>query len=259
MRLFLSIVALICTSVLVAQQTETNTASHDSVYKADARIQVHDLKNYISVFTDSSNKITIQEIASGKLDQRFQPISGMDEFVAQPYITYWLKLTITTSSDIQDWWLILNSSAKIGETIQHGYVDSWFINRINQATEHQRTGVLVPRSQKSVRENPGLNRILFSVKAGETKDVYLRVYNEFGQGISSTLQLRNPSAGFHSEKNLGLIFGSGAAFFFSIMSFFFFFFVRDKSYLFFCTLCPHAFTALSYSASRYSIYRPVYP
>ena len=243
MRLFLSIVALICTSVLVAQQTETNTASHDSVYKADARIQVHDLKNYISVFTDSSNKITIQEIASGKLDQRFQPISGMDEFVAQPYITYWLKLTITTSSDIQDWWLILNSSAKIGETIQHGYVDSWFINRINQATEHQRTGVLVPRSQKSVRENPGLNRILFSVKAGETKDVYLRVYNEFGQGISSTLQLRNPSAGFHSEKNLGLIFGSGAAFFFSIMSFFFFFFVRDKSYLFFAlyalTLSQH--------------------
>ena len=48
--------------------------------------------------------------------------------------------------------------------------------------EHQRTGVLVPRSQKTIKENPGLNRIFFSAKAGETKDVYLRIYNEFGPG-----------------------------------------------------------------------------
>jgi signal transduction histidine kinase len=233
MKLFLSIVALICTSVLGAQQTGTNTGSSDAVYLADARIQIHDLKNYISVFADSSNKLTIQEIASGKFNNRFQPISGITKLVAQPLVTYWLKFTISTSGDIQDWWLVLHSDPEIGETVQHGYLDSWFINRIDQTMEHQRSGVFVPRSQKSIREKPGLNRVFFSAKAGETKDVYLKIYNEFGPGITSSLELRNPIAGFPSEKNLGVIFGSGAVFFFAIISFFFFFFVRDKAYLFF--------------------------
>ena len=192
----------------------------------------------------------------------FSPISDTGQFVAQPYITYWLKLTISTSGDIRDWWLLLHSSSEIGATIQHGYLDSWFINRLNQATEHQRTGVLVPRSQKSIKENPGLNRIFFSAKAGETKDVYLRIYNEFGPGITSSIQLRNPIAGFPSEKTLNLIFGSGAIFFFSIISFFFFFFVKDKAYLFFglyaLTLSQH-YLILHPDLPFVDLYIPEYP
>ncbi len=232
MKLLFCIITLLTTLTLRAQPGATNNST-DSVYIADTKIQIHDLKNFTSVFIDSSNKLTIQDIASGKFNSRFQPLSGMPQLVAQPYITYWLKLTISTSGDIQDWWLLLYSNPDVGATIQHGYVDAWFIDKTSQATQHQRTGVLVPRSQKSIKENPGLNRIFFSANAGETKDVYLRIYNEFDVGLTSSLQLRNPIAGFSSEKFLGLIFGSGAVFFFAIISFFFFFFVRDKAYLFF--------------------------
>jgi len=232
MKLLLYIFALLITTIIRAQPGTTNS-SNDSVYFADSRIQIHDLKNYTSVFIDSSNKLTLQQIASGKFNSRFQPISGMAQLVAQPHITYWLKLTISAPGDIQDWWLLLYSNADVGVTIQHGYVDAWFINRTTQTTQHQRTGVFVPRSEKSIKEKPGLNRIFFSAKAGETKDVYLRIYNEFDSGVTSSLQLRNPIAGFSSKKYLGLIFGSGAVFFFAIISFFFFFFVRDKAYLFF--------------------------
>jgi signal transduction histidine kinase len=214
-------------------QPGTTSISNDSVYIADARIQIHYLEKYVSVFIDSSNKLTIQEIASGKFNSRFQPFSDTARLVAQPYITYWLKFAVSSSGDIRNWWLLLYSNSEISEPIQQGYVDAWFINRTDQNIEHQRAGVFVPRSQKTNKESPGLNKTFFSAKAGETKDVYLRIYNEFRPGITSSVQLRNPIAGFPSKKYLGIIFGSGAAFFFAIISFFFFFFVRDKAYLFF--------------------------
>ena len=261
MKLLFYISALLISLAIQAQPGTTNTTG-DSVHIADARVQIHDLKNHTSVFIDSSNKLTIQDIASGKFNNRFQPLSGMAQLVAQPYITYWLKLTISTSADIQDWWLVLRSNSAIGESTQHGYVDAWSINRINQATEHQRTGVSVPRSQKSIKENPGLNRILFSAKAGETKDIYLRIYNEFSPGMTSSVQLRNPIAGFPTEKYLNLVFGSGAAFFFSLISFFFFFFVRDKAYLFFgiyaFTLSQH-YLILHPDIPFIDLYIPEYP
>ena len=226
-------ISILLTTLRIQAQPGINSTSNDSVYLVDANVQIHNLKNYTSVLVDSSNLLTIQEIASGKLNSRFQPHAGIEQLVAQPYITYWLKLTISSTGDVQDWWLLLTSNPAIGVITQHGYVDAWYINRTNQATQHMRTGVMVPRSQKSIKENPALNRVFFSAKAGETKDVYLRIYNEFDPGITSSIQLRNPIAEFPTEKYLGLIFGSGAAFFFSIISFFFFFFVRDKAYLFF--------------------------
>ena len=231
MRLLLYIFALLITTIIQAQPGTINT-NNDSVYIADARIQVHDLKNYTSVFIDSSNKITIVEIASGKFDHRFQPLSVIAE-EAQPYITYWLKLSITVSGDIQNWWLFVNGDPQGTINIPNSYVDGWFLNNSNQVIEHQRTGLFVPRSQKTVKEDPALNRILFSAKAGETRNVYLKIYNEFDPGIISPPQLRDPVAGFSFEKNLPIIFGSGGVFFFSIISFFFFFFVREKAYLFF--------------------------
>ena len=232
MKLLFYISTLLLSLTIQAQPGTTRTRN-DSVYMADPGIQIHDLKNYTSVFIDSSNKLSIQEIASGKFNNRFQPLSDTARLMAQPYITYWLQFTISSSGDIRNWWLLLYSNLEVSEPIQQGYVDAWFINRTDQNMEHQRTGVFVPRSQKTIKESPGLNRIFFSAKAGETKDVYLRIYNEFNPGITSSVQLRNPIAGFPSKKYLGIIFGSGAVFFFAIISFFFFFFVRDNAYLFF--------------------------
>ena len=261
MKLLFYISILLITLTIKAQPGTTGS-SIDSVYIVDPKVQVHNLKNFTSVLIDSSNKLTIQEIASGKLNSRFQPHSGMVQLEAQPYITYWLKLTLSVSSDVQNWWLLLTSSPEIGVITQHGYVDAWVIDRTNHVTQHERTGVLVPRSQKSIKENPALNRVFFSAKAGETKNVYLRIYNEFDPGITSSIQLRNPVAGFPTEKYLGLIFGSGAAFFFSIISFFFFFFVRDKAYLFFglyaLTLSQH-YLILHPDIPFIDVYMPEYP
>ncbi|MFN2440387.1 MAG: 7TM diverse intracellular signaling domain-containing protein, partial [Chitinophagaceae bacterium] len=223
MRLLLFITALSINTLIPAQQTDTNNLRSNSVYIADARIQMHELKKYTSIFVDSSNKLTIQEIITEKFSNRFQLLQ--DSIQARPYITYWLKVSISSTEDIQNWWLLLG---------QHGYVDAWFLNNSNQITEHQRTGIFVPRSQKKIKENPGLNTIFFSIKSGETKNVYLRFYNEYDPAFITFPQLRNPVIGLPDEKsNMINIFRSGIMLAFSVLSFFFFFFIRDKAYLFF--------------------------
>src|SRR5687768_16562851 len=105
MKLFLYIIAVLITATIQAQP-DTTKANNDSVYIADVRTQIHDLKNHISVFIDSSNKLTIQEVASGKFNSRIQPLSDTARLVAQPYITYWLKFTLSSSGDIRNWWLL---------------------------------------------------------------------------------------------------------------------------------------------------------
>jgi hypothetical protein len=253
MKLLFSIIALILTTTLLSQQPITNNTSNDSVYAADARIQLHDLKNYTSVFTDSSNKLTIQEIASEKFSNQFQPLSGMVQ-PAQPYITYWLKLSISASGDIQNWWLLLNNDPEFKEyTALNCYVDAWFLNNGNQVAAHQRTGFFVPRSQKTIKEKPGLNRVLFTAKDGETKNVYLRIYNEYGPAIISLPQLRNPVAGIPGSNMPWVFFFSGGIFFFSVISFFLFFFGKRKSLSLFWILYSDRLAALSYYSSRYSI------
>src|SRR6185503_20890628 len=97
-------------SLAIQAQPGTTKSSNDSVYIADAKAQVHDLKNYTSVLVDSSNKLTPEEIVSGKFNSRFQHLPDTTWLVAQPYITYWLKFTISSSGDIQNWWLLLYSN-----------------------------------------------------------------------------------------------------------------------------------------------------
>jgi signal transduction histidine kinase len=225
MKLYLFIIAIFITTVITAQQTGIDSISNNPVYIADAKIQLHDLKNYTTVFVDSSNKMTIQEIVSERLRIGFQPVT--DSMQAQPYITYWLKISISASGDIQNWWLLSEG--------QHLYVNAWCLNNKNQVLDHQRTGLFVPRSQKSIKEDAALNRVLFSAKSGEIKNVYLKIYNEYSPSIISSLQLRNPVIGFPGMNSNVMSVISSSVFVFAILSFFFFFFMKEKAYLFFGT------------------------
>ncbi|HZV67923.1 MAG TPA: ATP-binding protein [Saprospiraceae bacterium] len=206
----------------------------DSVYVVDKKIQVHSLLKYTSVFVDSSNEMTVQEVAAEKLRGKFQPFDSLDQPPA-PYISYWLKFSISSPDSIQDWWLI-HSGVPEFDTVfgEHAYVDVYFLDTVYQVKSHQRTGLFVPRSEKRVKQNSGVNRVLISVNPNETIHVYTRINNEYSPEYILPPQLRNPIVGIPAQR--GEIFMSvlaGAVFLFSIISFFFFFFVRDRAYLFF--------------------------
>ncbi|MBK7426823.1 MAG: hypothetical protein IPI60_07225 [Saprospiraceae bacterium] len=222
MKAFLFIIAIFITSVIMAQQTGADNISNDQIYLADARIQLHDVKNYTSVFVDSSNKLTIQEIVSDTLPISFRPVT--DSMEAQPKITYWLNIPISALGDIQNWWLLSED--------QYYYVDVWLLDNRDHILNHQRTGLFVPRSQKSIKEDPALNRVLFSAKSGELVHVYIKIYNEYSPSVISSLQLRNPVIGFSGPKAQIMSVISSIVFVFAILSFFFFIFMREKAYLF---------------------------
>ncbi|HEX8332728.1 MAG TPA: ATP-binding protein [Segetibacter sp.] len=212
----------------------------DISYRADSRIHLHNLRPYTSVFVDSSNKLTIDDVIT-KYNSRFRPVSAATD-IAQPYLTYWLRVSVTTTADIEKWWLLLGEYPPVGSPGHNSTVDVWKLN--NGALQHQRTGVEVPRSEKAIKEKPGIQRVFFSSKAGETSTIYLKVYNQFGPGKVAHLELRNPAVGIaHNDFATYTYVMSAVALFFCIMSFFFFFFVRERAYLYFAlytlTLSQH--------------------
>jgi hypothetical protein len=50
MKLLLCSLLVLITTALKAQSTGSSKNSNDSIYVADAKVQIHDLRNYTSVF-----------------------------------------------------------------------------------------------------------------------------------------------------------------------------------------------------------------
>ncbi|MEP7377465.1 MAG: ATP-binding protein [Chitinophagaceae bacterium] len=203
------------------------------VYEADARIQLHDLRDYTSVFVDSANKFSAEEIASGKYDKLFLPYSSLTKKV-NPYTAYWLKVSVNPLSNIDNWWIVLRDTGKLytGNSA-NDYIDVYTVDTRHSIVSHQRTGPLVPRSQKSVPQHTALGCVAFSGKAGHPLSLYLKLYN--GKNPPQQLfypQLQNPVVPVIVPHD-GLDIFCAIALLFSILSFFFFFFVREKAYLFF--------------------------
>jgi hypothetical protein len=70
--------------------------------------------------------------------------------------------------------------------------------------------------------------VFFSIKAGEIKNGYIKIYNEYSQGVISAPQLRNPEIEVPATGSDAMSALSGGVFVFSILSFFFFLFVKEK-------------------------------
>ncbi|MGB4843546.1 MAG: 7TM diverse intracellular signaling domain-containing protein, partial [Ferruginibacter sp.] len=253
MKLYFIILLSFFFGTVFCQEPSINILNKDSVYLVDAKIQLHALHPYSSLYVDSSNTLSIKEISSSDFIKRFSPLSDSGE-IALPHITYWLKFSVKATGDINNWWLILNDDTRIKDLLAaNSYVDGWFLDENFKITNQQRTGLFVPRSAKEIKNNPGLNRLSFSLKDGETKSIYLKIYNEYEPAVISAPELRNPVIGPPAWRDTFMMkVLTGVVFLFSIISLFFFFFIRDKSYLFFAL-----YTFLL--SLHYMILDPVFP
>ncbi|MEO6542202.1 MAG: ATP-binding protein [Ferruginibacter sp.] len=202
------------------------------MYAADPRIQLHDLRNYTGVFIDTTGKLSTQDIISGKFDLFFQPYAKVKNSVSSG-ITYWLKVKIYTSGNFDKWRLILKDTGDLytkGDA--NGVVDVYAVNK-NGVVTHQRTGALVPRSQKSLPEFTVINCVNFSGLADENITLYIKLYNEsFHPAQLFYPQIQHPVVPVVMADN-GLYIACAIALLFTILSFFFFFFTKDRSYLLF--------------------------
>jgi signal transduction histidine kinase/DNA-binding response OmpR family regulator len=231
------ILTFISSSLLLKAQ-HVAIADIDSFYLVDPKIQIHDLRPATFVLADETNKLTVQEISSGKLDDKFQPVSSFKKF--KSYTSYWLRIPIKTEGNIKNWWLMLREPAKSyyssnSSAVKYNFVDVYFFNERKQFISHERTGIFVPQSQKQIKKPAGISQVLFSGEPGEKQIVYIKIYNELGVGTAPAyVELHNPAvplpAGSMDER---IMVQGGIVFFFSLFSFFLFFFVKERSYLFF--------------------------
>ena len=237
MKRYYSILLFIWLQLIVNAQQNGQINLADSFYVIDSKIQLHDLRPATFVLADESNKMTLQEIVSGKFNDKFQPVSAYKNF--KNYTSYWLRLSFETKGNIKDWWLMLRDSTRNYYTsnsnaVRYNFVDVFFCNENEKLLSHQLTGTLVPRSQKQVKKTAGIARVLFSGVQSEKQIVYLKIYNTTGETAPAYIEIHDPAVALPTGTGDGLItVQAGILFFFSLFSFCLFFFVKDKSYLFF--------------------------
>ena len=237
MKRFYFILVFIFLQVIVKAQQNEGTNSIDSSYVVDSKIQIHDLRPATFVLADETNKLTLAEIASGKLNDKFQPVSSYKNF--KDYTSYWLRLSIETHGNIKNWWLMLRDSTNNYYTsntdaVQYNFVDVFFFNEKKQLSAQSRSGILVPRSQKQIKKIAGINRVLFSGSQDEKQLIYIKIYSKWGGNAPPYIEIHSPAVALPAGTGDQLLaVQGGIVFVFSIFSFCLFFFLRDKSYLYF--------------------------
>src|SRR5258708_25506539 len=121
---------------LIAWTQQNNTINKtDSFYVVDSAIQIHDLRPATFVFADETNKLTLPDVASGKFYDKFQPISSLKTF--KNYTIYWLRLSIQTRGNINNWWLMLRDTTRNyytsnSDAVQYNFVDVYFCDENKQ-------------------------------------------------------------------------------------------------------------------------------
>jgi len=201
-------------------------------YDADPKIQLHDLRAYTFVFVDSFNTVSANDIGSGNYDEFFLPYASSAK-VVKPFTTYWLKVTVKPLANFDNWWIILRDPGKLNVGgSANDFVDV-YTRSGDGLLAHQRSGALVPASQKTVPGFVGLGCVKFSGMAGQPVSLYIKLYNQKypPEQVFYPL-LQNPVVPIVIPHG-GLDIFSAIALLFSVLSFFFFFFVREKAYLFF--------------------------
>ena len=103
----------------------------------------HHLNRYLKVYEDTSNQLTFKTIASENFQKNFAPHAQFSQKFQYKY-TYWGKITLQNNISFKDDWILhiggRNSEVEV------------FIPQKNGSLVVQKTGVMVPVSQKSINE-----------------------------------------------------------------------------------------------------------
>lgn len=228
MKLLLAIISVLFFLPVQAQNRFGSSAQGIDI---SAGNYVFELFHGASILLDEKGKKTIGDIIAEN-----QMIPAGDSLVFfKPQTACWIRMKVKVHSAIQNWWLLVRDmEANNPYKAQNQNVDAWFVNEKGQVYRHQQSGTDVPRSKRAVPGSPGVNNVYFSASAGETVEIFIRIYNQNYPATISSIQLRDPSIPL-PQVNLStqLYVLNAIALVFTLISFFFFFFVKEKSYLYF--------------------------
>ncbi|HAS40761.1 MAG TPA: hypothetical protein DCS93_09795 [Microscillaceae bacterium] len=132
----------------------------------DGKKEVYpNLNRYLKVYEDTSNALTFKEIASQSFQKNFVPHAKYPKKFQYKY-TYWGKITLQNNISFKDDWIL-----HIGG---RNSVVEVFIPQKNGQTIVQKTGVMVPVSQKSINEAI-LSLMALHLPYQVTQTIYLKI------------------------------------------------------------------------------------
>lgn len=196
------------------------------------------LASYAGLHTDPSGTLTIDDILS---DSRAFS-GGFETDQPTPYPTaHWLKLSVSAATAIPGKWLVFkNRSEEYRYFGGLDYVDAFFVQEGTVKARH-RSGYLVPRREKPVQERAIVNVIPFSLGAGDSTTIYIRLSS--GQvsdlmHIEPVLMQPFPNISYSTDQNKWAGYGGQAMYFIiGLYVLVFWFFIRHNSYLYFGIFC----------------------
>lgn len=212
----------------------TGYSAAGTIYTVNPKLPLHPLQEYSFSLIDSTNLIEINQIMSGHFDHRFVPVS--QNKLAPAFVSTWYRCRITSSDNIKDWWFVFKDDTTIsGINSQNSYVDSWLVDKNNKILRHDRSGISVPESQKSLKDFINVSYVPFSIQFGDTVALYIKIYNDyFGAGVISEPVLQSAALGLPAGQTLFYMsFITALALFISFISFLFYISSKEKAYLFF--------------------------
>lgn len=208
-------------------------AQQPAPYKLDPQRQLHDLKPYTSVLVDSLQNLTSAQVIPGRLDKDFKP---WQQTAPVDNVVYWLRFIIKADTSVSNYRLLLKDNLEeSGYTSQNDSVDVFYTDTSGRLLLQQRTGILIARSEKQLKEAAGVNAVPFSASAGSTYKVYIRIRKVsadkpfLSYPVLQDNVIPRPSVSHGSMLSILNI----VSLLFCFLSFSFFVFIRDKAYLLF--------------------------
>lgn len=213
-------------------------SSEPVLHLADSSFTTLDMTPYAVLWTDPAGEMTIEEIRTGNL--AFTP--GIEEALPTPYpMAHWLRVNVTAGEAIHNRWLVFKSREKEYPYLAYiDYVDAYVV-KDGAVREHYRTGQFVPRREKAVKEKAAFNALPFSMQAGDSLTLYLRLGTaQRLERLHVSLELVAPAGNLVHTADWSKwdVYGAQAMYF--IIGFYvlvFWFFVRHNAYLYFGLYC----------------------
>ncbi|HQU40186.1 MAG TPA: ATP-binding protein [Chitinophagales bacterium] len=218
--------------------------SQQQIVEIHDNLEIHNLDEKMLVLVDSGCTLTIEDILAGHTPTGFQPLTDSVGKSDTP-VAYWLTFRLTSAEDINHQAVIMknpdyqNSVNRSVFTGGNEFADAYFLDGSGKMTRVS-DGFLVPAKDRPLYSHPLMNRMPFTLSAGDTLTVYVRLFNQsdFTTGLSA--EVRPDAIALPAEmEGLSVLMGisMGVTGILAILVFMFFLVDRDKANLFFSLLC----------------------
>ncbi len=168
-KIFLQVLLQVTIVFILVFVTLPSARSQTPVFVIDTLQPEYNLNDFLSVWEDSSGKAVFKTVNSPATSEFFQPYSKVQPLHNLRGV-FWGKITIANHFKqpglLNNWFLFTGNGS---------YIDVFVTDWGGRLLEHLKTGELVPAHEKKLATGNRVERVPFSLSAGDTAIVFIRL------------------------------------------------------------------------------------